>query len=84
LQLRDALRQLADLDQHATVWIERRRPWSPESEVLIAGESQEGGAPDPDYEYFLEVFIIRDELGLPWPDLEAYSRRVIQYAQFDA
>lgn len=84
MKLHEALRQLADLDQGATIWIERRRPWSTESKVLVAEECTEGGTPDPAYEYFLEVFIIRDELGLPGPDLEAYSKRVIDYAKFDA
>ncbi len=84
MNLLEVLRDLDDQNPDATIWIEAGRPRSPESRVLLAPEPDVGGSPDPAFEYFIEVFVIRDTFEGVWPDVRAFAERVIHYAEHDA
>lgn len=64
LQLGDAIRQLASLDQDATIFA--AEPWTHDSETIVAIEPDSGGIPDEvaqrGLKYFLEVSVAREVL----------------------
>ena len=63
-RLGDAIRQLASLDQDATIYA--AEPWSDESTAIVAIEPDSGGVPENaamrGLKYFLEVAVARDFL----------------------
>jgi hypothetical protein len=63
--------------------------WSPNSAAIVALEPDAGGEPPEakalGMSYFLEVFIAKEVLeGIKDLDLEARTKRLIQYAVTDA
>ena len=86
--LLEAIEQIESLNSNATIWIEHSKSWSPQSLVLVAEESEDGGSPEKipaSYEYFLEVFIVADFVNdLAIQNKEAIAERVIHYAINDA
>jgi hypothetical protein len=84
MNLLEVLRNLGRQDPDATIWIESEVPWSAESRVVVAHEPENGGAPTPRFDYFLEISIILEQFGEMSRDPERLTQRVIHYAKFDA
>jgi len=92
MRLIEAVRDLDFLEEGSTVYA--AKPWSEDSEVIVAPEPDSGGLPlnaqQLGLEYFLEVFLAREFLT-GWmaslkvePTLQDKCRRLIQYAMTDA
>ena len=92
MTLIEAIRDLASLDEEHTIYA--AKPWTPDSEVVLAEEPESGGLPEEakrrGVKYFLEVFIAREVLD-GWlenlktqPSLEEKCKRIIEYAINDA
>jgi hypothetical protein len=72
------------------VWIERDKPWTGSSKVLMTpitdGKSINSKT---GYDYFLPVFLIKEiiedlESTKPRLDFDDLVKRIIQYAKYDA
>jgi hypothetical protein len=94
--LREAVQRLAELDDHATIYVEGAPGrWSPESDAGVGVEDVEAEVESlpPEAEgrtYFLEVAIAKEVLS-GWtsnlehaPTLEETVERLIYYARYDA
>jgi hypothetical protein len=87
LKLRDVVAQIQSFDDELTIYAAPE--WSPDSTVVIGPEPDGGGVPpeaaSEGMRYFLEIFIAKEVLdGLQALDLEARTKRLIQYAITDA
>lgn len=71
-----------------------KKPWSPDSEAIVATEPDEGGVPNEaaqiNAEYFLEIFLANEFLE-GWlsnldqePSVKDQCLRLIKYAENDA
>jgi hypothetical protein len=92
MKLIEAIGNLDTLDNESTIYA--AKPWTEDSNVIVAREPESGGVP-PEAErlglkYFLEVFVAREFLeGWPGnldaqPTLQEKCARVIKYAITDA
>ena len=92
MSLIEAVHELDSFDQESTIYASE--PWSKDSRVLVALESNSSGLADRVEElrlkYFLEVFIAQEFLQ-GWisnlervPGTEEKTERLIQYASTDA
>lgn len=96
VKLIQLVERLAELDGEDTIYA--REPWTEESDAMVAREDTDRkpfGIPleaaEAGMQYFLEVFIARDEVLEGWiasldekPTLAAICRRLIEYAINDA
>ncbi len=84
--------RLNELDEDLTIYA--RKPWTCDSDSLVAHEPREGGLPQDalraEMSYFIEVFIAKDFIA-GWiasqaatPADEEICARLIRYAMFDA
>ena len=90
--LREAVESLDSLDENNTIYAVK--PWTGDSEVIVAPEPETGVVPAEaarlNMKYFLEVFIARDFVNdwmasLPTqPTLEEKCNRLVHYAVHDA
>ncbi|HXC36679.1 MAG TPA: hypothetical protein VNV43_12440 [Candidatus Acidoferrales bacterium] len=92
MKLIEVIRDLDALDDESTIYA--AKPWTEDSEVIVAHEPESGGVPAEverlSLEYFLEVLIAREFLE-GWlgnldaqPTLQQKCARVIKYAITDA
>lgn len=92
MTLNDVIKQLDSLDDENTIYV--KKPWSPDSEAIVATEPDEGGVPDEaakiNAEYFLEIFLANEFLE-GWlsnldqePSVKDQCLRLIKYAENDA
>lgn len=90
--LTDVINQLDNLDSDDTIYA--KKPWTPDTEVVIATEPDDGGLPDQaakiNAEYFIEIFLAKEFLE-GWlssfyqkPSIKDQCLRLIQYAENDA
>lgn len=92
MTIREAVENLDSLDENSTIYA--AKPWTLNSEAIVAPEPDTGGLPVEATQlglvYFLEVFIARDFVNdwiasLPQqPSLDETCIRVIHYATHDA
>lgn len=96
VKLIELVERLAELDGEDTIYA--REPWTEDSDAMVAREDPDRkpfGIPleaaEAGMQYFLEVFIARDEVLEGWiasldekPTLAAICRRLIEYAINDA
>jgi hypothetical protein len=85
--LRDLVNMIDTIEDELTIYATPE--WSPSSAAIAALEPDAGGAPPEakalGMSYFLEVFIAKEVLeGIKDLDLEARTKRLIQYAVTDA
>lgn len=92
MTLIDVINQLGYLNNDDTIYAEK--PWTPDSEVVIETEPDDGGVPDQagkmNAEYFIEIFLAKEFLE-GWlssldqkPSLKDQCSRLIKYAENDA
>ena len=92
MTLIDIINKLDDFDADDTIYV--KRPWSFDSEAIVATEPDTGGIPSSaekiDAEYFLEIFLAVEFLDgwlsdfVQKPSTEEQCLRLIQYAENDA
>jgi hypothetical protein len=87
MRLCDVVDLIDTLDDDLTIYAVAE--WSPNSAAIVAHEPDVGGAPPEakacGMSYFLEVFIAKEVLeGIKNLDVEARTKRLIQYALTDA
>jgi hypothetical protein len=87
IRLRDMVSGIDSIDDELTIYA--ATSWTPDSLAIVRHEPEGGGEP-PEAKalgmtYFLEVSIVKEVLeGIKNMDLEAKTRRIIQYAVSDA
>lgn len=92
MTLYDIIIQLDSFDDESTIYV--KHPWEPESEAVVAIESDDGSAPTEaekiNAQYFLEIFLVREFLE-GWlsnsndhPTELDKCLRLISYAENDA
>jgi len=85
IEILNEIRRRDDFEELMTVYV--KREWSPDSDSIITQQLEDGSiTPIDGYEYFLEVFIIKDwvkELDSSEVTV-AQCNRIIQYAINDA
>lgn len=92
MTLNDSINQLDSFDSDDALYV--KKPWKPDSEVVVATEPDDGGVPDQaakiDAEYFIEIFLAKEFLE-DWlsnldqkPSAQDRCLRLIQYAENDA
>ena len=92
MTLYDIIIQLDSFNDESTIYV--KHPWTPESEAVVAMESDDGSAPTEagkiNAQYFLEIFLVREFLER-WlsnsndhPTELAKCLRLISYAENDA
>ena len=92
MTLYDIIIQLDSFDDESTIYV--KHPWEPESEAVVAIESDDGSAPTEaekiNAKYFLEIFLVREFLE-GWlsnsndhPTELDKCLRLISYAENDA
>jgi len=92
MTLTDVINQLDNFDSDDTIYA--KKPWIPDTEVVIATEPEDGGLPDQaakiNAEYFLEIFLAEEFLESllssfdQKPSIKDQCLRLIQYAENDA
>jgi hypothetical protein len=87
MNLRDVVNGIDTLQDELTIYATPE--WSPDSAAIVTHEPEDGGVPPEanawGMSYFLEVFIAKEVLeGIKILDLEARTKRLIQYAATDA
>jgi len=84
------LSEWLDKDYPGIILIEKEKPWTGSSKVMIEPIRDDGTTKTyPDYEYFLAVFIIDEQIGglrslSKDRDIDEMVSWVIHYALFDA
>lgn len=90
MKLIEVIRELEKQESEATIYAEK--PWSEDSEAVVAFEPDAGGLPKEaeNLSYFLEVFVARDFLE-DWmpvmessPTVQEQCKRLVEYAINDA
>jgi len=96
MKLKEIISDLNNIDDEAVLYVKRiDDQFSPESETVVLKLTEEElewkifeviEKKCPGYEYFLEVFLIKEiagDLG-PAESVDSKCRRIIYYAEFDA
>ena len=91
MTLVELVRNLKNLDDNLTIYIEADSTWSNSSAVIITFEPDDGSLPTDaiEMEYFLEVHTAKEVLNVQqsrWeatPTLEEKCAALIHYARYD-